>query len=265
MSNKFTKAEADAILAGLRNKTITPQHMTKSGELLAARPLEVIVSSEHTVPTIVKMAREAIKLGCSPDDYVHRFSHTPLIAEIDNIVYGEHNTKVLELLMKHHTKGHDSDYFILKHSSATMRTFEVVINSGRIDVEASKFNRNILYDLAKDETSAEIIDFLFEKVPNITPNTLDNKGNSPLAVAIKQKAVGNINNTQKVVEALLKNENTKIIGPLDNQMIKTIIDLEIIDRYNGDFLNDFPDAIGIIASMGKTHLLPENVVEMFIF
>lgn len=266
----FTKEVADKILTGLKSGRIKPSHKTKKDNY-EYLPLEVIISTDYDVSTILKMAQEAIDLGCHPDDYAAKFSQTAIITVIDNLVYetlvesSQKYSEVLDLFLKYHTKGHDSDFFILKYSALSIEIFNIILLSGKVDVEATKNDNYIVSELAKlDNTSAAAIDLLFKYFPNINPNKLDRHGKSPLNVAIHQ-AIAKSTIKTNTVNALLKNENAKIIGPIDVPVLNAIINHDLIDRYDGNFFGDYPDTIEMVVSMGKNYLIPKDIRDIFVF
>ena len=223
------KLRIDGIIERLRSGKMKTNHKTTidGHEYM---PLEVIINSAYDGADTFKLVKELIELGCSPDDYVKKFSQTSIITAINNIIYSDGVVELLELLLKHHKKGHDSDFYILKAATEMDQLFEMVLSSGMVDVEATWAGAGILNVLAKSDTSAIMIDLVFKHFPSITVNRLNHRDKSPLNIAIHED-----HDMTTTIEALLKNEHSKIIGPVSDRALPTIIKHEMVDRYEGDF------------------------------
>lgn len=239
------------LLDELKKGEITPDYMV-SGEWTNYTILQALINSETFANRLV-IAQEFIDLGCDPDQY-GAGSGTAISLAASNGSW-----QFVEFLLDFHKKGHSSDLNILRSAASSIYsdTFKKILLTKKVDVNTTQLNgKHILHHLVFDNTAYENIKILWERSPEIVVNPIDKKGQSPLTISLN-------NNYLEVAKALAENKESLILGKLTNS--HGVIDLEIIDRFNGDFwsLPDNPTQYAL--DVKKDYLLPDTVKDIFLF
>lgn len=85
---------------------------------------------------------------------------------------------------------------------------------------------------------------------------MNRKGLSPFAVAINSANTNALNLFKKY-------QDTQIIGKLEQPTY--VVAYDLVDRYVGNFWNDYPEMINYAIKCGKENLLPNVITDIFIF
>ena len=263
--NTFSREEIKSFLDKLKNKEILPTHIIEKKHKYSL--LQAVMDSDLTVVGLVKYSEEFISYGCDPDYTFYGF--TPLeIAAMGNSSWDF--IPLVSLFLKNHKYGDLSDFSILKIAvkSFDNNMFKFIVDSGKVDVNAFIRGRNILHYLASEHGTSNFIDLFLKKYPNTKLlNSIDKGGLSPLAIAFNTRNVYAINsfisNNFNSVIANNANHFAKAIGKLTNP--NTLVDRELVNLYDGNFWNDYPDMIGYAIKNDKHHLIPNGDILSDIF
>ena len=254
MSNEFSKKQINDWLTQLEKGEIKPNH-TVSGAMGDFTLLQAILKSEFPVSIKHSKLKKFIELGCDVDQF--SATMTPISMAAVGTSNDEDFKPLIVLMLQYHEKGHMSDLNILRSASISLdyEMFPFIIRQNKIDLNATRSKTHILHYLAKDN-STFIINDLFEYAPNTLPNPINRKGFSPLSIAINEL-------NKNGIVALSRNKNTKIIGKITAP--KMVIEHELIDRYEGNFFEDFPEMTTYAFNTGKEYLLPKTATDIFLF
>lgn len=261
---KFPKTYALDMLKKLQNHEIDQHYFVSTYDfedmIFTKDLLGLVLSCDFTQNEMTDIAYKFISLGVSPDKLDPR-DQTPLSIAVSGKF---ENTALLNLLLKYHTKGHESDYIIVRQlidnfEDKTM--LERVLSSGKININITQRGRHILHYLCDDTyVSSEMVkrcsEIIFRLCPEITINATTLMGLSPLSLAITKK-------NRPAVQALLKHEYSRIIGGTISP--QTIIDFDAISGYNGNFWKDYPQMITYAVETNKLSSLPKILSDIFIF
>lgn len=219
--------------------------------------LQAILNSEHSQTSKINRLKTFMTFGCSPDQYGSSMTAISMAAQ--GVANGPTNHPIVTLLLDHHEKGHRSDLDILKAASGSLDKdmFETVLKSGKVDTNTTQMKgSHILHHLADNDDFAPLIDLIWKYAPDTNPNPIHRKGYSPLTHALNYDA-------WDCAKAIAKNPDAKIIGTLSDSI--NAVENEVVDRYDGDFWGDFPEATAFATENGKGHLLPQTVQDIFLF
>jgi hypothetical protein len=251
----FTTEQIDTWVEDLEDGKIKPDHFVDA-EYGEQSLLHAVLNSEHSHQSKFNRIKKLIELGCDVDMYSSVL--TPIGWAAQGVANGPNNIDIVKFMLKSHEKGHRSDLNILEAASGSLDKlmFRNVVRSGKIDSNVTQMKgSHILHHLADVEGYDTHISDLFKYLPDTNPNPIHRKGYSPLTHALNNGIVLNSHE--------LANNGGKIIGKLTDP--KFAVDLEMIHLYDGDFFEDFPEIISYIMEVGKDHLLPETVKDLFIF
>jgi len=252
---QFTTEEIDDLLEELEEGKIKPDHLIDDqfGKITL---LHAILMSEHSHLSKLSRLKAFINLGCDVDTYSGH--STPISMAAGGVASGPDNIPLVKLMLKHHKKGHRSDLNILEAASGSLDLgmFEEVLKTGMVDTNVTQMKgSHILHHLADNEDFAPLIDLVFKYAPDTNPNPIHRRGYSPLTHAINFD--GQLN------AIALKKNGGKMIGKIGDPF--TVVDLEMTGDYDGNFFDDYPDAVEYTVNNNKEHLLPKEVVDMFLF
>jgi len=256
MSKTYSTDEINKLLENLKNGKQHPQHMV-AGDYGDITLLQAVIKSELSITNKLKMIKQFIELGCKVDQYSS--SMTTISLAVGGAGNHDDMKPIINEMLKHHIRGHMSDLDILHSASHSMdiKMFEFIISHKKIDINTTRLGgSHILHRLATSDVYKNDITLLFKKRPEVLPNPIDRKGYSPLAIAINSL-------NSECVTALVKNENSKIMGTLLNP--KLIVDWCAVNRYNGNFWQDYPEMVEYACKTGKENILPKEITDIFIF
>lgn len=257
----YSKEEVYSWMEQLRSGEITPEHTIEEqyGDLLL---LQAIQKSELNLVDLISIANEMISLGCDVDRVNGVF--TPL----SMAVYGSDepwkSKELVSLMLKYHKFGDLSDLSILQNAARSLspNMFHMVVASGKVDTNATRRETHILHYLTEEQNMWPLIPGLFKIAPHTKPNPINRKGYSPLALAFNNPSTPVPMSI--VASTLLQTRNDFIIIGKLTQPIR-VINYDVVDRYQGNFWEDYPETIKYAVNNNKGHLLPKEVTDIFLF
>lgn len=256
MVKEYSKVEINNWIEQLKNGDIKSDH-TVDGEYGDISLLQAVLNTKMSVQMKYKKIKELIELGCDVDQF--HLGATPISQAVTSNYNEDDYKNIVNMMLQHHTKGHMSDFNILKSCLISFddEMFEFVVKSNKVDTNTTRSKgTHILHALAEFPDAEHKINSLFKYAPDTHPNPINRKGFSPLAISINKQQVPNS-------LELLNNKNTKIIGKIEYPEV--ILVYEMIDRYEGNFFKDYPEMIKLALKVGKTNMLPKEATDVFIF
>lgn len=246
----FQEWKIKELLDDLKQGKIKPDQLV-SNDFSDVTLLQALINSE-TFPNKLDLAEEFISLGCDPDQYGDRSTAISYAVQTGRKGF-------VNVLLKYHKKGDRSDLDILQTAAGSMdpNLFGNIIFSDKIDINIRRYDgKHILHVLAEEDDYSRHIETIFAIKKDVIVNPKNRKGLSPLTLAL------NAGNFSSALE-LSKNPNSELLGNLVN--FKGLIDLEIVDKFEGDFWNQEPGLIEYAVEEKKEHLLPNSVKDIFLF
>ena len=252
----FTTEQIDEWFDDLKDGVIKPDHLVEDnfGKLSL---LHAVLMSEHSHLSKLNRIKSMINLGCDVDKYSGH--STPISMAAQGVANGPNNLPIVKTMLDYHQKGHRSDLNIMESASGSLDEgmFEMIIKSGKVDTNVTQMKgSHILHHLVDVVDFAELISLLWKYAPDTIPNPIHRKGYSPLTKAINE-------GEKETILAMLENKDAKIFGNVE--FPEVIIDFDMVDRYDGDFYEDFPEMVDYASRSGKEYLLPKTIRDLFIF
>jgi len=251
----FTAEQVDYWIKELRNGKIKPDHLVES-EFSKLSLLQAVLNSELSHDSKLNRIKSMIELGCDVDSY--SASMTPISMAAQGVANGPNNIDIVKYMLKSHLKGHRSDLDIMKAASGSLDKlmFRNVIRSGKIDSNVTQMRgSHILHHLADVNDFDKHIEDLFKYIPETNPNPIHRNGYSPLTLAL--------NNGNERCAFQLSLNGGKIIGKLEDPEL--VVELGMVDTYEGNFFDDFPEMIDFAANNGHEDQLPKTITDLFLF
>lgn len=253
MSNEYTKDQIDEWLIQLEKKEIKPDHQVP-GEFGNIPLLMAVLKSNLRINDKFDRIKMFINNGCDVDEFSSSMTPLSMAAMGDP---NQHFSKIVKYMLSFHKKNHISDYNILTAASKSFNSsmFRIVLQSEMVNTNNSRRKSHILHYLSEHDGLGDHIDDIFTFAPETIPNPINRKGYSPLTLAL--------NNENKNAIIYMSNNDAKIFGKLEKP--QSIIDYELLDRYEGNFFEDFPDMAEYAVKSNKEYLLPKEATDIFLF
>lgn len=245
----------DSWIKMLKNDELSPDRVIKNKDGLGVSILEAVLDMDIGYVFLLKKIKVLVGLGCNVD-----FSPTgssplemALIKDVDLAV-------IKFMLDKHESSKKDVNVLqaALK-SSNSVELFKLCLQHKNIDPYSIKNSgSNILHYMSEEDHFANYIKILFDLIPDFDVNSINNVGMSALSVAVSKINYPAIEILKNIKSAKLLGDMVYIGSPM------TLIDCDIVDRYDGDFWKDYPEFIDYALSKEKAYLIPE-INELFYF
>ena len=256
-----TKEDFEKLIQQLKSGEIKPDYKvdgeSKSVSLLTAA-LECF-HSKFTGEIKENVINSLLELGCDPDQLEYVGGMTPLVMACMGGKYQGSFATIVKMMLVHHTKGDLSDLNVMKAAAKSLNwdMFSVVVKSGKVDVNATRMQgSHILHYLATEPFFSNHLDTILSEFPDLIRNPVNRKGLSPFAVAVNSLNTNALNLFKKY-------QDTQIIGKLEQPTY--VVAYDLVDRYVGNFWNDYPEMINYAIKCGKENLLPNVITDIFIF
>lgn len=260
MTDRVEQEAIEKFIDLLKQGKIKPDHSVKGSDDWGTSRLSLlqyVINCDYvSVSEKIGYIKTMISLGCDVDQMVSNWS------PLEMAVSGGSDDGYIEMateLLKHHKFGDLTDLNILKSAakSITIGMFELVIDSKKVDINATRLHgSHILHYLAEESSFASSIGIIIIRAPEIEVNPINRHGFSPLAIAINKENVSGM-------KMLKGHKDAKIIGKLHEPEL--VVAYDLVDRYDGNFFGDFPKMIEFAIKMGRTHLIPKEVSDIFLF
>lgn len=252
----FTPGQVEIFFNRLADGEIKPDHLVDA-EFGKQTLLHMVLNSDLTYRLKLRYIKLFIEMGVDVDTYSSGHS-TPISMAAQGVANGPTNIEIVKFMLQSHQKGHRSDLDILKAASGSLDKgmFEEILKTGKVDTNVTQMRgSHILHHLADVEGYDDLIKILFEIVPATEPNPIHRKGTSPLTIAING---GMEKNALQLALA-----GGKIIGNLKDP--EAVVDWGMVEDYDGNFFDDFPDMIQYAANNGHEDQLPKTITDLFLF
>ena len=255
MAKEYSKVDINKWIEELKNGKIKPDHMVE-GEYGDISLLDATLHVKMSVQMKYNKIKELLELGCDVDHF--NMASTPISSAVMSNYNEDDYKNIVLLMLQYHKKGHISDYNILKSciNSFDESMFEFVVKSEKVDTNVTRAKTHILHALSEHPSADHMIHSLFEHAPDTEPNPINRKGLSPFTLSINKKSV-------PCSLALFQHKDTKLIGKLEYPDV--VLVYEMVDRYDGNFFNDYPEMVQLAIKVGKTNMLPKVATDVFIF
>lgn len=205
------------------------------------RDKQYIVDPVRIIDTLCKNGADV--------DFYSKDGYSPIQMAILNEAYD-----LVAKMVKYHKKGSADDYAILRMSAGVSNSnfFEIMLQTGYIDPTITTPSGNNIVRYLSKENDVDNLNKLLKLFPDLDINMVNKKGVSPLTDAL--------NNNADRTAVYLKVKGGELKGDLSN--VKLAIETEIVDE---EYFIEHPNDCAVALEMGKEHLLPKNIKDVFVF